>query len=129
MKCMIYGMFWQGHIDVHRGEELPTRGMHSFFGEIDLNKDGVFTGLTTDKWGDARINGNLSATALQFTKVYTRKNADAGAVGAGLQYLLKGHNIEGVHGGWIGMYLQDGEGGGTRPGGQAIRIIHPDQNN
>ena len=108
--------------DKSPGLECRADGASPFFGVIEFKEDGSFTGTTSDHYGDADIIGRLQNTILEFTKEYTRISPHVRTVGTGLRYFLKGSQIDGVHGGFVGLYQQDGEEEHT-PAGQAACVI------
>lgn len=125
MKYNIFGNFWRGDI-FHDGRVNPAEAMVPFGGDIDLQDDGSFIGVTNDHWGDAEIKGTLKGAILEFTKRYTRV-IPGRPVATGLHYLLRGSAINGGHGGWWGTFTQENESHWPAPG-QACCTIHPDPN-
>ena len=126
MKCRIFGNYWRGGLELRGRSGFFTTAMTPFAGIIEVDDNGRFKGAISDKIGEADVQGEISGAALQFEKIYSIVNPGQ-TPGTGISYLLQGSATNGIHGGWWGIYTQDGEEQDS-PRGQATCTIHPDPN-
>jgi len=117
---IIMGFFWQG--------EPTTAFLRQFVGEIEIDKEGKFTGHLKDELGGSTIRGEAHDNRLIFTKEYYPE-----AIGSEklIFYQLSQQNFKAernlIYGGWFGVWKIEAEKKSKKSdtSGQAVCMIFP----